>query len=244
MHRLPICSLSQKTMKSELPQTDLALVRIVVIDEHELFRAGIRMLLEKQPGFAVVGEGANGTQALDIVKHEQPDIVLLDLDLHDGDGLELLPNIFAISEMTRVLALTSSRDPEVHRRAVQLGAIGVVSKNKPPDLLMKAIERVHAGEAWLDRSMTASVLRDMLPRNQTKKVNPEEAKIATLTERERGVIKLVGEGLKNKQIAERLFISDITVHHHLSSIYSKLSVSDRLELLIYAYRHGLATLPH
>ena len=231
-------------MKSEMPKSDLSTVRIVIIDEHELFRAGICMLLGKRPEFAVVGEGANGTEALDTIKNEQPDIVLLDLDLDDGTGLELLPNIFAMSEMTRVLGLTSSRDPEVHRRAIHLGAVGVVSKNKSPDLFIKAIERVHAGEAWLDRSMTASVLRDMLPRNQAKKVNPEEAKIATLTEREREVIKLVGEGLKNKQIAERLFISDITVHHHLSSIYSKLEVSDRLELLIYAYRHGLATLPH
>jgi DNA-binding NarL/FixJ family response regulator len=141
----------------------------------------------------------------------------------------------------RVLVLTGSSDPEFHRRAVCLGAIGVLSKDKPADVLVKAIEKIHAGEAWLDRTMTATVLREMSPRN--RKQDPEELKITSLTEREREVIKLVGEGLKNKQIAERLFISDITVHHHLTSIYSKLEVADRLELLIYAYRNGLAELP-
>ena len=230
-------------MKSEIPKTAVPLVRIAVFDGHELFRAGIRLLLTKQPGFSVVGEASSRSEALSLVKREQPDIVLLDTDLHDGNGLDLLPDIFATSETTRVLVLTGSSDPEVHRRAIYLGAIGVVSKNKSPDTLVKAIEKIHAGEAWLDRSMTASVLRDLSPRNRTKKQDPEEVKIASLTEREREVIKLVGEGLKNKQIAERLFISDITVHHHLTSIYSKLEVSDRLELLIYAYRNGLASLP-
>jgi DNA-binding NarL/FixJ family response regulator len=108
---------------------------------------------------------------------------------------------------------------------------------------MKAIERVHAGEAWLDRSLTASILRDLSPGTRSKKQDPDERKISSLTDREREVIRRVGEGLKTKQIAERLFISEITVHHHLTSVYSKLEVADRLELLIYAYRNGLADLP-
>jgi len=116
-------------------------------------------------------------------------------------------------------------------------------KNQSASTLVKAIERVHAGEAWLDRSTTASLLLELSPRNRAAKPDPELAKIASLTEREREVIKLVGKGLKNKQIAEKLFISNITVHHHLTSIYSKLDVSDRLDLLIYSYRNGLAHLP-
>ncbi len=229
-------------MRSELPSTAEPPVRIALIDEHELFRAGIRLLLTR-PGFDVVGEASNRTEALALVKREQPDVTLLSLEANGGNTLDFLPDLFAAAETTRVLVLSGSNDPELHRRAVYFGAIGVVSKDKPADVLIKAIERVHAGEAWLDRSMTASVLRDLSPSNRPKKQDPEEAKIASLTDREREVIKLVGEGLKNKQIAERLFISDITVHHHLTSIYSKLDVADRLELLIYAYRNSLAELP-
>jgi DNA-binding NarL/FixJ family response regulator len=127
---------------------------------------------------------------------------------------------------------------------MRLGASGVVYKNKSADMLIKAVECVHAGEAWLDRSTTASLLRELSPRNRAPKKNPEEIKISSLSQRERDVIKLVGKGFKNKQIAEALFISDITVHHHLTNIYSKLEVTDRLELLIYSYRYGLAELPH
>ncbi len=229
-------------MRSEAPKAAVPAVRIVLIDEHELFRAGIRLLLSRQPEFEVVGEASAMREALALVKREQPDITLFGVDLGNGQNLETLPELCSAAEATRVLVLSGSVDPELHRRAICLGAIGVLSKDKPADILIKAIERIHAGEAWLDRSMTATVLREMSPRN--RKQDPEELKIGSLTEREREVIKLVGEGLKNKQIAERLFISDITVHHHLTSIYSKLEVADRLELLIYAYRNGLATLPH
>ncbi len=228
-------------MRSEMPRADGPLVRIVVIDGHELFRAGIRMILTRQPGFEVVGEAADLPEALVLVKREQPDITLLGIDLDDEQNLAYLPELCAAAEAMRVLVLSGAADPELNRRAVCLGAIGVLSKDKPADVLVKAIEKIHAGEAWLDRAMTAAVLREMSPRN--RKPDPEELKIRSLTEREREVIKLVGEGLKNKQIAERLFISDITVHHHLTSIYSKLEVTDRLELLIYAYRNGLAELP-
>ena len=106
----------------------------------------------------------------------------------------------------------------MHRRAVSLGAVGVVYKDKSTDILVKAIERVHAGEAWLDRSVTASILRDLSPGARSKEQDPNERKISSLTDREREVIRHVGEGLKTKQIARRLFISAITVHHHLTSI--------------------------
>ncbi|HYK90298.1 MAG TPA: response regulator transcription factor [Acidobacteriota bacterium] len=230
-------------MRSEMPSSAMPLVRIVVVDQHELFRAGLRVLLTKQPGFEVVGEAAALPEALVLVKREQPDITLLGVEPDDGQNLDVLPELCSLAEAMSVLVLTGSNDPELHRRAVCLGAIGVLSKDKPAEVLVKAIEKIHAGEAWLDRSMTASVLREMSPRNRARKQDPEEMKIASLTGREREVITLVGEGLKNKQIAERLFISDITVHHHLTSIYSKLEVADRLELLIYAYRNGLAALP-
>jgi len=119
----------------------------------------------------------------------------------------------------------------------------LVLKERSTEILLKAIEKVHAGEVWLERSMIAAVLSEMTRKNERKPTNPEAANIATLTPREREVITLIGEGLRNKQIAQRLFISETTVRHHLTSIFSKLHVSERLELVIYAYRHGLAKIP-
>jgi DNA-binding NarL/FixJ family response regulator len=119
--------------------------------------------------------------------------------------------------------------------------MGVVLKEKAAETLLRAIERVHAGEVWLERAMMASVLSQMTRASQQP--DPEAAKIATLTTREREVIALIGEGLRNRQIAERLFISETTVRHHLTSIFAKLEVADRLELVIYAFRHALVRPP-
>jgi two-component system, NarL family, nitrate/nitrite response regulator NarL len=224
-------------------KADGARVRLVVIDEQALFRAGICMLLAGQPSFAVLGEAGSRAQAIPLVKREQPDVILLGVDRNDGKNLDFLPEIFEVSEASRVLILSGAADSELHSRAVYLGAIGVLSKDITINLLVEAIEKVNAGEVWLDGAMTANILRELSARNRARKKDPEEAKIASLTKREREIIQLVGQGFKNKQIAERLFISNITVHHHLTSIYSKLDVSDHLELLIYAYRSGLAEMP-
>jgi two-component system, NarL family, nitrate/nitrite response regulator NarL len=230
-------------MQDQWNATDSDRVRIFVIEDQGLYRAGLCLLLSQQSGFEIVGDAATGSDVLSRIREKRPDVALLAISSNDRAGIDILPEIFTASEETRVLVLSESNDPDLHRRAVRVGASGVISKDKTADLLIKAIERVNAGEAWLDRSTTASLLRELSPRNRAAKKDPEEIKMAALTEREREVIKLVGLGLKNKQIAGKLFISDITVHHHLTSIYSKLGVSDRLELLIYAYRFGLAELP-
>jgi DNA-binding NarL/FixJ family response regulator len=121
--------------------------------------------------------------------------------------------------------------------------MGLVLKEKPGDVLLKAIERVHAGEIWIDRTVIASVITEMTRHSNGEEQDSEEYKINSLTAREREVVTLVGEGLKNRDIAARLFISETTVRHHLTSIFDKLGVSDRFELAIYAYRHGLARVP-
>jgi two-component system nitrate/nitrite response regulator NarL len=134
-------------------------------------------------------------------------------------------------------------DRELHLRAISLGAMGVVLKVDSSSCLFKAIRRVHSGEVWLNRSMMAAAMADSLRSRTAMKADPEQAKIASLTSRELQIIRLIGEGLKNKQIGERLFISEKTVGHHLSSIFAKLELTDRLELLIYAYQHDLAKIP-
>ncbi len=229
-------------MRSEMAGALPARIRIVAIEEHELFRAGLSLLLSQQQNFEIIGSVGALQDAIAIVKREQPDIVLFSIGSQET-GMDLIPELLTISGKTRVLALSDAGDKELLRKAVRLGASGVLSKHSPAAMLIKAVECVHAGEAWLDRATTATLLRELSRRSSPEKPDPEQLKISSLTEREREVIRLVGEGLKNRQIAEKLFISDITVHHHLTSIYSKLDVADRMELLIYAYRNSLAQIP-
>lgn len=218
-------------------------IRIVVLEEHELFRQGLCLLLSKQARFEITGSAGTSEKALSLIQEQQPDIVVMPISSEAGVWMKLLPEILAVSENSKVLMLSKSSDLELHGKAVRMGAAGVLSKDTPTEMLVKAVECVHAGEAWLDRFTTASLLRELSPRNRAAKQDPEERKLASLTDREREVIQLIGKGFKNKQIAETLFISDVTVHHHLTSIYSKLDVTDRFELLIYAYRNGLADIP-
>lgn len=200
------------------------------------------MIIESRPDMLVVGEAANRAEAISLAASEKPDIILLDLDLGDDSGMEIIPEMRAALN-SRIIILTGMRDADAHRQAIMLGAMGVVEKEKAVEEIIKAIERVHAGEAWLAPSVMASVLNQMSGASKTEKADPEAEKIATLTNREREVVTLIGEGLKNKEIADRLFISETTVRHHLTSIFDKLGVSDRVELLIYSFRHGLADPP-
>jgi two-component system, NarL family, nitrate/nitrite response regulator NarL len=216
-------------------------IRVLIIDDHELVSAGLRMLIESEPEMKVVGKATNSADALALAAKEKPSLILLDLDLGPESGIDLLPELRKAAASARVLIVTALKDSDMHRRAARLGAAGLVLKEQAADVLLKAIRKVSLGEIWLDRSMMSSLLNEMT--SSEKKVNPEEAKIATLTNREREVIALIAEGLKNKQIGERLFISETTVTHHLSAIFSKLGVSDRLELVIYGFANGLAQMP-
>jgi two-component system nitrate/nitrite response regulator NarL len=214
-------------------------IRILLIDDHLVVREGLRLLLESRAGLTVVGEAGNRREALAITSRERPDIILLDLDLgRAGSGLDFMPELLSAARNSRILLLTAVRDPEAHQQAVQLGAMGLVSKEKGSEELFKAIEKVYAGEVWLDRSLTARVLSGISHPGDKK--SPEAEKIASLTEREREVMALISEGLKNKDIADRLFISETTVRHHLTSIFSKLDVSNRFELIILLHKHKLA----
>jgi DNA-binding NarL/FixJ family response regulator len=224
-----------------MTKPDIRELRILIIDDHLMVRAGLQILLEAS-GVKVVAMAGNRAEALELTVSETPDVILLDFDLAGEDGLSFLPELREAANNARVLVVTGIRDPETHRRAVRLGAMGVVLKDHTVEILIKAIEKVHAGEVWLDRTTMGNVLNEMT-RKTSDQVDPDEAKLKTLTERERQVVTLIAEGLKNKQIAGRLFISETTVTHHLSSIFSKLDVSDRLELVLYAFGHNLARLP-
>ena len=215
-------------------------INIMIVDDHVVIRSGLRMLIEHDQRMKVVAQAGNRIEALERAMTERPDVIILDLVLGDDDGLSFLPELCQASPNSRVLVLTGVQNSDAHRRAIRRGAMGIVLKEHAADQLLKAILKVNAGEVWIERSMMGSMIQEL---NKPTMVDPEITKIKSLTDREREVIALIGEGLKNKQVGERLFISETTVTHHLSSVFSKLEVSDRLELIIYAFRHGLAKIP-
>lgn len=223
-------------MDTPTPET----IRILIVDDHAIVRAGLRMLIDQNPTMKVVGVAGDRTEALALAASEQPNMIILDILLGEDDGLTFLPELREAAPNSRVLVLTGLRSSESQRRAIVSGAMGVVLKEHAAEVLIKAINKVHQGEVWLDRSLMGSVLDQI---TQSQEVDPEQARIASLSARELQVIALIAEGLKNKQIGERLFISETTVTHHLSSIFSKLEVSDRLELVIYAFSRNLVKMP-
>src|SRR5437763_983926 len=222
---------------------NLSPIRVLLVEDHAMMRAGLRLLLANQPEMTVVGEAATSTEALAVASAVHSDIIVLDLDLGGESALDLMPVLLVVAPQAHVLILTGVRDPTLHQHALRLGARGLVRKEHAAGALLQAIVKVHAGEAWLEGTMMAQVL-DMLGRaSRAQQLDPEAAKIATLTARERDIIALIGEGRRNRQIATRLCISETTVRHHLTVIFDKLAVMDRLELVVYAYRHDLVKLP-
>lgn len=214
-------------------------VKVVLVDDHAIVRQGVRMLIESDPGLQVSGEAHDRASAVAVASREQPDVLLLDLLLDGENGLDLIAAVRAASPRTGILVLTGVRDPLVHRRALELGAAGLVAKEAAADVLLKAIGKVAAGGRWFDRSALPPLSSEPAPSERSAAGNPEAEKIAKLSPREREVAALIGEGLSNRKIAERLSISETTVRHHLTSVFAKLGVGDRLELLVYAYRHKL-----
>ena len=217
-------------------------IGILIVDDHEVVRIGLRYLIEKQHHMKIVGEATNTSDALAIATREQPEIIILDLCLGTENAADIIPQLRSIAEETRVIVLTGVQDDETLRRASRLGAMGVIAKDAPADMLIKAIDRVHAGELWLNRRLTAALVAELRSPGNEPNGNGESKRIGQLSNRERDIVCLIGEGLKNKQIADRLCISEITVRHHITSILGKLGVSDRLELLIFAYRNNLVSI--
>ncbi len=214
-------------------------IRLLIVDDHTVVRAGLRALVESRPGFAVIGESDNLSDAFAIASREQPDIILLDLIIGSESGLDYIPKLYAAAKDTRIIILTCVHDPVLQYRAMQLGAMGLVVKEESAEVLIKAIEKVHAGEAWVDRTMMANLISENARPGKKHERNSEAAQIELLTKRELEIVKLVAQGLKNKEVANRLGVSAITVRHHLTAIFSKLCVADRFELIVFAHKHDL-----
>ncbi len=207
-------------------------ITVILVDDHSIVREGLRMIIENDDQIEVVGESGDMDEAVKIIGRRKPAVVLLDLDLGSETSLDKIDQIFSASEASRVLVLTGVTDQEQHKLAMQKGAQGVLLKNNASRTLLKAIRKIHAGEAWLDRALTARLLAEANDRGGVG--GGESSNLDTLTAREREIVDLISEGLTNKEIAARLFIGEKTVRNNLTVIYSKLGVSNRLELAVHA----------
>jgi DNA-binding NarL/FixJ family response regulator len=207
---------------------------LFVIDDHAVLREGIRMLLDAAGDVRVVGSSATASAALPLLVQLAPDVVLLDLDLGDEDGLAWLPRISSAVPKGRVLILTALRDRARDEDALRAGARGLVLKDAAPEVLLQAIRSVAAGALWFDPRVLAA------PRGAHGSPGHEAPSGVELTAREREIVALIGEGLRNEEVGRRLGIAEKTVRNHLTTVFQKLGVSGRLELVIHAYQHGLA----
>jgi len=204
---------------------------LFVIDDHPLLREAINMLAESAGDLHVVGSSDTASGALEPLQRLSPDLVLLDIDLGHEDGLQWLPRITSAAPSARVLILTALREPARDDEALRAGARGLVLKSAPPETLLQAIRGVAAGALWFDTSA--------LNRQQRADAGAG-GKLASLTPREREIVALVVEGLRNDEIARRLGITPKTVKNQLTTIYEKLGVSSRLELVVQAHERGAA----
>ena len=219
-------------------------IRVLIVDDHAMVRQGLRTFLELQDQSAlpitVVGEAANGLEAVELARQTQPDIVLLDLVMPQMDGIQATLKIIECSPNSRIIILTSFGEEDKVLPAIRAGAQGYLLKDIPPDELVHAVREAYLGKVQLHpeiaRKLMSVAARDEPPASRAA-VHSEDG----LTGREQEVLHLIADGMNNREIGEKLFISDKTVKTHVSSILSKLHLEDRTQAAIYALKHGLAT---
>jgi DNA-binding NarL/FixJ family response regulator len=218
-------------------------IRVLIVDDHAMVRQGLRTFLELQdnsaPRITVVGEAGNGTEAVELAGNVQPDIVLLDLVMPQMDGIQATPKIIECSPNSRVIILTSFGEEDKVLPAIRAGAQGYLLKDIPPDELVHAIREAYLGKVQLHPEIAKKLMSAVAAQEVTV------SRFATnsnggLTEREQEVLHLIADGLSNREIAEKIFISEKTVKTHVSNILSKLQLTDRTQAAIYALKHGLA----
>lgn len=213
-------------------------IRVVIADDHSLFREMLRLILRREKRIRVVGEAANGRQTIEVIKNLKPDIVLLNNNVPEMDGIEVLLAIRDQSLKTKALVFNANRDEEKIFRSLRGGAKGCLSKDISISDLIKAIHGVHRGELWVERKVMAKFFEGEATAYSGGKDRKEKAK-NVLTPREKEVLCILATGRTNREIAQALFISEKTVKSHLDKIFKKLNVSRRLQAVLYAINRGL-----
>ena len=212
-------------------------IRILLADRQEIFRDGLKRLLESEPGFQVMGGAANAPQALQLVQELNPDVLLLDLALHNGDSLEILRTLEAKRHRVRTIGLTEGGEKSIQNAALRHGARGTLRKDSATRVLFETIRIVFHNDQWVGHDTSRP------PVEATIEVAPPDlqgpAKRFNLTRREMDIVSAVAAGESNKRIARKLSLSEDTVKHHVSNVFDKLGVYSRLELAVFAFNHDL-----
>ncbi len=211
------------------------MIRVVLVDDQALFRAGIRMVIDSQPDLEVVGEAGDGAEGIRVALATRPDVVLMDIRMPVMDGLAATAELLTHDDPPRVVMLTTFDLDEAAARAIRQGASGFLLKDADPEFLLAAIRTVHAGSSVI----AAAATRELFAQFSAAPVPPPAA-FDALTDREREIFALAARGLSNAEIAGREFLSEATVKTHISRILSKLSLRDRVQLVVFAFEHGLA----
>ena len=209
-------------------------IKVMIVDDHGIVRQGLRTYLDLLEDITIIAEAENGLEALEKVKQFNPDIVLMDLVMPEMDGIEATHKICGSYPDVKVIVLTSFTEDEKVFSAIKAGAVGYLLKDISPPDLAKAIQAVHSGETHLHPEITKKLMNQFVNPKSEGEITPDE-----LSPRELEVLQLVAQGLSNKELANDLTISEKTVKTHLSSIYSKLNLSDRTQAAIYALKHDL-----
>jgi two-component system nitrate/nitrite response regulator NarL len=213
-------------------------VRIVIADDHRILRAGLRSLLQAEPGFSVVGEADDGEEAVRLARALQPDVLLLDLAMPRVSGMEALAELSNAPSPVRTIVLTAAIEKPEIVKALQLGAAGVVLKASAAELLFKSIRSVMAGQHWIGRESITDLVQALREQASAPPERPSPRKFG-LTARELEITGAVVAGFRNKEIAQKFSLSEDTVKHHLSNIFDKVGASNRLELALFAVHHRL-----
>ena len=213
-------------------------IAILIADDHPVFREGLRKLLEAEPGFRVLGEAADGEQTLKLARQLEPEILLLDIRMPKLSGLEVLRELKPLLIQPRTIVFTAAVEKDQMVQALQLGARGIILKHSATDVLFEGIRCVMAGQYWVCHESVSDLVQALLEFRPRPDAGERRQGLG-LTPREMGVIALVVAGYTNKDIANKFAISEHTVKHHLTNIFGKLGVSNRLELALFSIDHHL-----
>jgi len=230
---------SAKKVPSAKNEMTRSKIKILLLGEQSIFRSALRMLLEAEGRLKVVGEASETEKAVEFIAIEKPDLLLVDMP--DYGGKDLMP--FLQTLKIPVLMLVGRYDIDLYQQCLKIGISGMIQKEESSETLFKAIGKVCQGEIWFDRTIMGETIRQLLDEKESMIENPKGQTANGLTLREKEVVELICKGMKNKLIAESLFITETTVRHHLTSVFNKLEINSRLELVVYAFKNGLVGPP-
>ncbi|KQR37322.1 response regulator [Microbacterium sp. Leaf159] len=213
-------------------------IRVLIVDDHELIRRGMRMVFDAESEMQVVGEAASGAEAVHLAAELTPDVILMDIRMPEMDGIEATRRIVRSSPGSRVLVLTTFDLDEYAFGSLRAGASGFLLKNTPPAQLMTAIRSIAAGDALVSPRVTRAML-DLFAAQLPRETEPDDERVSVLTDREQDVLLAIAKGLSNAEIGEALFVSESTVKTHVGRILHKLDLRDRVQAVIFAYEAGL-----